>query len=73
MLKESETEETIVFLATFLSLAAIQLGGGGPLVSPGYAYGYRSCDVTGRVNTSIYSFFLEVQAEKRDSVFPKTF
>ena len=29
MLKETETEETIVFFVTFLSLAAIQLGEGG--------------------------------------------
>ena len=34
MLKE--TEETIVFFMTFLSLAAFQLGGGGLL--PGYAH-----------------------------------
>ena len=32
MLKESETEETIVFFVTFLSLVAFQLWGGpGPL------------------------------------------
>ena len=39
MLKE--TEETIVFFVTFLSLGAFQLGGkGGPgkLAPPGYAY-----------------------------------
>ena len=30
MLKETETEETIVFLVTFLSLVAFQLGGGPP-------------------------------------------
>ena len=29
MLKENETKETIVFLVTFLSLVAFQLGGGG--------------------------------------------
>ena len=41
MLKE--TEETIVFFVTFLSLAAIQLGGGaGPLGPPGYAYDKHS-------------------------------
>ena len=41
MLKETETEETIVLFVTFLSLAAIQLGGGGgwggppaPLATP---------------------------------------
>ena len=35
MLKETKTEETIVFFVTFLSLVAFQLGGPGP---PGYAY-----------------------------------
>ena len=30
MLKETETEETIVFFVTFLSMTAFQLGGGGP-------------------------------------------
>ena len=28
MLKETETEETIIFFGTFLSLVAFQLGGG---------------------------------------------
>ena len=37
MLKETETEETIVFFVTFLSLVAFQLGGGGR-APPGYAY-----------------------------------
>ena len=36
MLKETQTEETIVFFVTFLSLGAFQLGGGPP--PPGYAY-----------------------------------
>ena len=42
MIKEAETEETIVFFVTFLSLVAFQLGGGGlgPMGPPsGYAYG----------------------------------
>ena len=38
MLKETETEETIVFFVTFLSLVALQLGRGGgpspPLATP---------------------------------------
>ena len=37
MLKETETEETIVFFVTFLPLVAFQLGGGGspaPLATP---------------------------------------
>ena len=40
MLKETETEETIGFLVTFLSLMAFQFGGGGtglpapPLATP---------------------------------------
>ena len=39
MLKETETEETIRFVFTFLSLVAFQLGrGGGALGPPGYAY-----------------------------------
>ena len=37
MLKETETEQTIVFFMTFLSLVAI--GGPGPLgLPPGYIY-----------------------------------
>ena len=39
MLKETETEETIVFFVTFLSFVAFQLGGPGSLAPlPGYAY-----------------------------------
>ena len=34
MLKETETEETIVFFVTFLSLVIFQLGGAGPLGPP---------------------------------------
>ena len=30
MLKETETEETVVFFVTFLSLVIFQLGGAGP-------------------------------------------
>ena len=41
MLKETETEETIVFFVTFFSLVAFQLGGGaGPWAPFGYAYGF---------------------------------
>ena len=36
MLKE--TEETVVFFVTFLSLVAFQLGGGQAPAPPGYAY-----------------------------------
>ena len=40
MLKETETEETIVFFVIFLSLVEFRLGGPGPLpLPPGYAYG----------------------------------
>ena len=39
MLKEIETEETIVFFVTFLSLVAFQLGGArAPKAPPSYAY-----------------------------------
>ena len=34
MLKETETEETIVFFVTFLSLVAFQLGVGPGLLGP---------------------------------------
>ena len=34
MLKETETEETIVFFVSFLSLVAFQLGGLAPLATP---------------------------------------
>ena len=36
MLKETETEKTIAFFVTFLSLVAFQLGGRAP--PSGYAY-----------------------------------
>ena len=39
MLKETKTEETILFFVTFLSLVAFQLGGLGP--PSGYAYGLQ--------------------------------
>ena len=39
MPKETETEETIVFFVTCLSLVASQLGGGMPPGLPDYAYG----------------------------------
>ena len=42
MLKETETEETIVFFVTFLSLVAFNWGGGGPWLTPGYAYGSKN-------------------------------
>ena len=41
MLKETQTEETIVFFVTFLSLGSFQLEGGPPAPPPpppGYAY-----------------------------------
>ena len=42
MLKETETEETIVFFMTFLSLVAFQLAGEGGLPPPsGGAYGWE--------------------------------
>ena len=42
MLKETETEETIGFNVTFLSLVAFPLGGQAPWALPGYAYGADS-------------------------------
>ena len=39
MLEEIETEETIGFFATFLSLVAFQLGDARVFCPPGYAYG----------------------------------
>ena len=46
MLKETKTEETIVFFVKFLSLVAFQVGGGpGPPGPPsGYAYECWHCD-----------------------------
>ena len=39
MLKKTETEETILFFVTFLSLVAFRLEGSGPTGPPsGYAY-----------------------------------
>ena len=45
MLKEAETEETIGFVSSFLSLVAFQLGRGRP-EPPSYAYGFM---ITGQV------------------------
>ena len=42
LLKETETEETIVFFVTFFIIGSISIGGGGgraPGPPPGYAYG----------------------------------
>ena len=42
MLKETETEEKIVFCVTFFSLVEFRLEGGrAPWVPPGYAYGSK--------------------------------
>ena len=38
MLKETKTEKTIVFLVTFLSFVAFQLGGRAPWPPHGFAY-----------------------------------
>ena len=50
MLKETDTEETIVFFVTFLSLVAFQLGGPGP--PSGFAYAcsptHNSFKISGR-------------------------
>ena len=50
MLKETETEETIVFFVAFLSLAAIQSGGrvlwAPPFYPLGYAYGFSKLKMT---------------------------
>ena len=47
MINETETEETIGFVSSFLSLVAFHLGGGGGAVGlPGHAYGFM---ITGRV------------------------
>ena len=40
MLKETETEETICFVLSFLSLVAFQLGGAGFLGFSSYVYGF---------------------------------
>ena len=42
MLKETETEETIVFFVTFLSMVAFQLGGPRPLGPPTPCYAYAT-------------------------------
>ena len=43
MPKETETEETIAFFVTFLSLVAFQLvGGRAPFAPPGYACASKS-------------------------------
>ena len=50
MLKETETEETIVFFVAFLSLVAFQLGGprppGPPLATPMYVSA-EACEFVG--------------------------
>ena len=48
MLKETESEETIVFFVTFLSLVAFQSRGAGPLPSPpDYVYAWDVLFVLG--------------------------
>ena len=51
MLKESETEETIIFFVSFSSLVVFQLGGRGPvpLGLPDYAYGYKPSYVSSNI------------------------
>ena len=56
MQKETETEETIGLFVTFLSLVAIQLGGGGA-GSPGYAY---NCNFNAICDIKILCAFLLV-------------
>ena len=50
MLKETETEETVVFYVKFLSLVAFQLGGGR---APGYDYVLSSLTVASKKKISI--------------------
>ena len=73
LLKETESEETIVFFVTFLSLVAFQLGGGAgpPGPSPGYAYGsslsspYLHVKSKTRLNSCILSlYFVRVLATR---------
>ena len=53
--KETETEETIGFFVTFLSLVKFQLGGRAPCPSPfGYAYAPSSDGV--KYSTSVYEY-----------------
>ena len=56
MLKETETEETIVFFVTFLSLVAFQLGegGSGPLATPMLAKFLRGKDLSKRKSKLSY-------------------
>ena len=64
MLKETETEVTIIFLVTFVSLVAFQLWGV-PCPSPGYAYDGQSGSGSGTLllflaaaSTKIYRFHI---------------
>ena len=52
MLKETKTEETIVFFVTFLSLVAFQLGGPGPPAPPGYTYVLRHLVLLSQCNNN---------------------
>ena len=62
MLKETETEETIVFFVTFLSLAAIQLGGGGtgPWLRLWFWSFLLPANAEGRVEQNFGFFLLEL-------------
>ena len=55
MLKETETEETIAFFVTFLSLVAFQLRGGGPPGSPS-GYAYAVCGVARTLLHVVFKF-----------------
>ena len=54
MLNETETEETIVFFVTFLSIVAFQLGeGAGPCpLPPGYAHDLNSLTAASKKTSS---------------------
>ena len=43
MLKETETEETIVFFCGIFNIGSISIGGGGGPGPPGYAYALEAC------------------------------
>ena len=67
MLKETETEDTVVFFVTFLSLVAFQLGGPGPPgPPPGFAYAikYGEIKIWDSISSEIRHSFFKVFKQK---------
>ena len=66
-LKQTETEETINFFVTFLSLVAFQLSWGGAPLPPGYAYVTSSRYFTELKDLSLDGLAIYAECLRNDS------